>query len=212
MPWNHLTLTWRDLLQEQISPSVSALQTKARRWSRSRIFFIPWIGLIYSFGDNSGFDSRYSHWLGLRVCGNLIWMWEGLVRLLIDATYLSSEELWSAIATGKGARCPGGVAELLPSHAGGNHCPLGLQGSRPLLHYRQDFLCVAHCPTATDKLLWCCNHGKQTANSELLGRYMTMIMGLLIPLHGKDDVMWPLHLYILCPVLNPTLYYIGHRK
>jgi hypothetical protein len=26
-------------------------------------------------------------------------------------------------------------------------------------------------------------------NSAVIGRSMTMIMGLLIPLHGKDDVM-----------------------
>ena len=36
-----------------------------------------------------------------------------------------------------GARGPGGVAELLPSHECGSHCPPGLQGSRPVLDWDQ---------------------------------------------------------------------------
>ena len=41
-----------------------------------------------------------SLWLGLRVWGNLICMWEGLVQLLlIDATYLPEVGLWEAVVT-----------------------------------------------------------------------------------------------------------------
>ena len=46
-----------------------------------------------------------------------------------------------------GARCPGGMAELLLSHAGGNHHPLSHQGSRPLLDWGPGCLCTAHHPT-----------------------------------------------------------------
>jgi hypothetical protein len=47
-----------------------------------------------------------------------------------------------------GARCPGGVAKLFLSHASGNHCPPGPQGSRPLLDRGSGCLCIAHHPTS----------------------------------------------------------------
>jgi hypothetical protein len=49
-----------DTSGEQISPQVlQLLGQRLGRLSSSHTPFIPWIGLIYSFGDDSGFDSRY---------------------------------------------------------------------------------------------------------------------------------------------------------
>jgi hypothetical protein len=45
---------------EKISPKCyRSWNKRPRRWSSSRVPFIPWIRFIYSFGGDSGFDSRY---------------------------------------------------------------------------------------------------------------------------------------------------------
>ena len=56
--------------------------------------------------------------------------------LLTDGHIPLCRGLWEAVAA-TGARGPGGVAELLPSHECGSHCPPGLQGSRPVLDWDQ---------------------------------------------------------------------------
>ena len=68
-----------------------------------------------------GLEAGASHWLGLRVWGNLICM--------------------------TGARCPGGVDELLQFHIGGNIRPPGLWGSRPMLDQGPGYLCTTYHPT-----------------------------------------------------------------
>jgi hypothetical protein len=54
--------------------------------------------------------------------------------------------------TSTGARGPGDMIEHLPSRVGVSHCPSGSRSSRPLLDWRPDCLCAAHCPTSTDNL------------------------------------------------------------
>jgi hypothetical protein len=50
-----------------------------------------------------------------------------------------------------GARCPGGVAEFLQSHADGNPRPPGLQGSRPLLNWGLGYPCTVHRSISPNK-------------------------------------------------------------
>lgn len=75
---------------EQISPQVLQL-FEQKVQSSSCTPFIHWIGFIYvALGMVRGLKVGTSHWLGLRVWGNLICMCEGLVLLLCGiATYLS---------------------------------------------------------------------------------------------------------------------------
>ena len=56
--------------------------------------------------------------------------------------------LWEAVAA-TGARGPGGVAKLLPSHEGRSHCPPGLQGSRPVLDQDQAVCTLLTAPQQT---------------------------------------------------------------
>ena len=67
-PTTHCGL-WQDLRwlfrREDLFPSVnSSWNNRLRQRSSSRIPLIPWIGFIYSFGGDSGFDSRYLSFVG----------------------------------------------------------------------------------------------------------------------------------------------------
>jgi hypothetical protein len=73
------------LLERRSLPKCySSWNKRLRRRSSSRTPLIPWIGFIYSFGVIQGSTADASHWLGLRVLGNIICMWEGSVLLLLD--------------------------------------------------------------------------------------------------------------------------------
>jgi hypothetical protein len=93
--------------------------------------------------------------------GNLICILGGLgaATTVTDAAYLSAGRSVGDYSCVTGARCPGGVAELLKSSAGGNHP--GLQGSRPLLDQGPGYLCTAHHPIHRETLFLKTNKQKR---------------------------------------------------
>jgi hypothetical protein len=88
------------------------------------------------------------HWLGLRVWGNLICMWEGLV-LCDRCANLSAGALWEAVATWQelGAQeswSPMQVESWSPAVPCRWNHHRGLLGSRPLLDREPGYLYTAH--------------------------------------------------------------------
>jgi hypothetical protein len=104
-----------------IFSSVTALLGQKAR-SSSCTPFIPWIDLYTVLGMIQDLTAGTSYWLALRIWGNLICMSEGLVQLLCDWCLIPLCRVSVGGCSYKiGARCPGGMAVLLLSHAGGNH-------------------------------------------------------------------------------------------
>jgi hypothetical protein len=133
-------------LGELFSPQV--LQLLGQRLWRP---LFPGCDLYTVLGMIEGLAAGTSHWLGLRVWGNLICMWEGLVQRLqvrccIPLCRGLGVGLWEAIAMWREP----GPQEVWPNSC----CPmqveisahLGSRGSRPKLDWRPGCLCTAYCP------------------------------------------------------------------
>lgn len=139
-----------------------------------------------------GLTAGASHWLGLRVWGNLICMWEGLVQLLCDwcciPPYRGAVGGCSYVT---GARCPGGEVQLLPSHAGVNHSPPAPE-FQTFARPGPGFLCTAHHPTAED-LNW------------VLSTYVGLLTSACKPGSRFCAFFWPLQTCTGIPgsLLNP---------
>jgi hypothetical protein len=72
------------------------LEQRLGQWSSSHTPFIPWVGLIYSFGEDSGFDSRYFSLAWTESLGKLYLHLGGLSAA--TKAYLSAGALWEAVA------------------------------------------------------------------------------------------------------------------
>jgi hypothetical protein len=148
--WEKLTSQWgvrQDLgwllEKEDLPRCYSSWNKRLRQWSSSRTHLIFWIGFIYSFGGDSGFNSRYL---------SLAWT-ESLGKTLFacgKALRCSSPVKAVEAVTLTGARGPGDMIEYLLFHVGGNHHPLSPLGFKSLSNWRPSCLCVAHCPTVKD--------------------------------------------------------------
>ena len=132
---------------EQIfSQVLQLLEQKTQTMSSSRTPLIPWIGFMYSFGGDSGFDSRYlslawTESLGetLFACGKA-WCYSYL------ADSHTSPVRVVRVVTSTGARGPGDMIEHLLSHVGGNHHPTGVPGVPDLCSTGHQTVCAQ--PTA----------------------------------------------------------------
>jgi hypothetical protein len=143
----------------------SSWNKRLRRWSSSHTPLIPWIGFIYSFGGDSGFDSRYL---------SLAWT-ESLGKPYLHVGTLSAAPTW-LIATHLSCGGCGGSNfdrsqgfrrhDQIPSvHVGGNHHPSGPWSSQtyaqletrlsvysPLPHSPQNANITESAPNITQSL------------------------------------------------------------